>query len=171
MTIFGKRISEYLAFQKGILWLIVIVALTRLGLSLAGMPNSSVKWLSVTTVGLLGLIYYAIRVHTTGFGSYKQLLPLLTIQNLLAHGIVAAVIVLAIFTGKDNIYTAPEYSGGGDGKTWLHAGAHLVFGVIASTLVGWLLASGIMFITKKLTGGSKGQELPKGKDRAAAAGA
>jgi hypothetical protein len=29
MTIFGKQVSEYITFQKGILWLIVIVALGR----------------------------------------------------------------------------------------------------------------------------------------------
>ena len=171
MTIFGKQVSEYLAFQKGILWLIIIVAAARLGLSLAGVPNSTAKWVSVTVATLLGLIYYAIRVHTSGFGSYKQLLPLLTIQNLLANVLVAAAIVLAIITGRDNIYSAPEFSGGGDGKTWTHAGAHLLFGVVVFTLLSWLVASGIMFITKKLGGGSKGQELPKDKGRATAAGA
>jgi len=171
MAIFGKQVSEYVAFQRGILWLVVIAAVGRLGLSVAGVPNSSARWLSVTVVTLLGLVYYGIRVHTTGFGSYKQLLPLLTIQNLLAHGLVALAIVLAIFTGRDNIYTAPEFSGGGDGKNWLHVGAHLVFGVGLGTLLSWLLASGILFITKKLGGGSKGQELPKSDNRAAAAGA
>jgi small basic protein len=171
MTIFGKRVSEYVAFQKGILWLIVIVGLARLGFSLAGVPNSSVKLLSVTVVAILGSIYYAIRVHTTGFGSYKQLLPLLAIQSFLVNVISAAAIALAIFTAKENIFTAPEYSGGNDGKTWFHAGAHLIFATIAMSLVGWLVASAIMFITKKITGGSKGQELPKGKGRATAAGA
>jgi hypothetical protein len=171
MAIFGKQVSEYVKFQKGILWLIVIVALGRLGLSLAGVPNSTVKWLSVTAVAVLGLIYYGIRVHTTGFGSYKHLLPLLTIQNLLAHGLVALAIVAAIFTGRDNIYSAPEFSGGTDGKNWTHVGAHLVLGVVANTLLSWLVASGILFITKKLGGGSKGQELPKSNNRAAAAGA
>lgn len=170
MTIFGKQVSEYIAFQKGILWLIVAVAVGRLGLSLAGVPNSTAKWLSVTVVGLLGLVYYAIRVHTAGFGSYKELLPLLAIQNLITHGIVALAIVLAIFTHQDNIYTAPEFSGGGDGKTWSHVGAHVVLGGIVSTLLGWLIASGIMYMTKKIAGGSKGQESPRGKGRAAAGG-
>jgi hypothetical protein len=171
MVIFGKQVSEYVKFQKGILWLIVIVALGRLGLSLAGMPNSTVRWLSVTAVAVLGLTYYGIRVHTTGFGSYKHLLPLLAIQNILFNVLSASAVALAIFTGRDNIFSAPEFSGGSDGKTWLHVGAHLTIGVVASTLVGWLIASGILFATKKLSGGSKGQELPKGKNRAAAAGA
>ena len=72
MTIFGKRVSEYLAFAKIFLLLIAIVGIARLALSLAGVENATVKWLSISVLALLGLVYYAIRVHTSGFGSYKQ---------------------------------------------------------------------------------------------------
>lgn len=147
---FGKRCSEYLRFQQLFLGLILAVGLAKLGLSLAGMPNSTTKWLSITTVSLAGLLYYGVRVHTTGFGSYKQLLPLVFNQNVLAHGITAIGIVIAIMTGRDNVFTAPEYSGGGDGKTWLHVGAHVVFGMLVFSLVGWLIASLVMWVTKKV---------------------
>lgn len=147
---FGKSFSEYISFEKWILCLIVIVGLARLALSLGGVPNSSAKWLSITIVTLIGMVYVAIRVHTTGFGSYKQLLPLLLLQTILAHLIVAGAIVLAIMTGKDNIFSAPEYSGGGDGKNWLHVLAHLIAGFIVAPLVLWLVASLILFVTKKV---------------------
>ena len=151
MPAFGKTFSEYVQFQKPILVLILIVGLARLLLSLAGVPNSTVKWLSVTVVTLLGGLYCAIRVHTSGFGSYRHLLPLLVIQNTLAHTISAGTIAIAIVTGKNNIFSAPEYSGGGDGKTWLHVGAHLVLGIVVFSLVLWLVACLILFITRKLT--------------------
>jgi len=149
MTIFGKPLSEYLAFAKVFLLLIAVVGVARLGLSLAGIENAKVKWLSISIVALVGLVYYSIRVHTSGFGSYKQLLVLIVIQTVLAQAIIIAGIVIAIFTGRDNIFSAPEYSGGGDGKTWLHAGAHLLFGVIVGSLFAWLIGSVIMWITKK----------------------
>jgi hypothetical protein len=169
MTIFGKNLWEYIRFQKVILGLIVVVALARLALSLAGVPNSSAKWLSVSAVSLLGLLYYAVRVHTRGFGSYRHLLPLLGIQNLTTQLLIVGAIALAIFTGQDNIYSAPEYSGGVDGKTWSHASAHLVLGTIVLTLIGWLVASGIMFVTKKVAPATtKGGE-PKAKGKSAAA--
>ena len=41
MTIFGKSISEYYQFAKGILGLIVLVGIGRLALSLGGVPNST----------------------------------------------------------------------------------------------------------------------------------
>ncbi|HWO02109.1 MAG TPA: hypothetical protein VNS63_22880 [Blastocatellia bacterium] len=71
MTIFGKPLSEYVSFAKVMLGLIVIVGVARLCLSLAGVDNSTVKWLSISVVSLLGIVYYSIRVHTSGFGSYK----------------------------------------------------------------------------------------------------
>ena len=117
---FGKTVAQYLGFQKVLLVLIVLAFLVRLTLSLAGTPNSAAKWISVTVVLLAGIVYYGVAVHTRGFGSYKQLYPLVLFQSVLGEGLVALAIVLAIFTGRDNIYTAPEYSGGGDGKNWLH---------------------------------------------------
>jgi len=149
MTIFGKPLSEYLRFAKVFLLSIAVVGVARLGLSLAGIENAKVKWLSISIVALVGLVYYSIRVHTSGFGSYKQLLALIVIQSILAQTIIIAGIVIAIVTRRDNIFSAPEYSGGGDGKTWLHAGAHLLFGVIVGSLLAWLIGSVIMFVTKK----------------------
>ena len=150
MTIFGKKISEYLAFQKYILLLIIAVGLGRLLLSLGGVDNSITKWLSISVVSLIGVIYYGVRVHTAGFGSYKHILPLVFIQSVVAQGIIIAGIIIAILTQKDNVFSAPEYSGGGDGKTWLHVAAHLIAGLIAVPLIGWLIGSIILFITKKV---------------------
>lgn len=150
MIIFGTPLSEYVAFAKIFLVLIIIVGVARLALSLAGVENAVVKWLSISVVALIGLVYYSIRVHTSGFGSYKQLLALIVIQSIVAQAIIIIGIAIAIFTNRDNIFSAPEYSGGGDGKTWLHAGAHLLFGVIVGSLVSWLIGSIILFVTKKV---------------------
>jgi len=151
MTVFGKTFSQYLNFQKYILLLILAVGLGRLILSLANLPNSTTKWLSISVVSLIVLDYYSIRVHTTGFGSYKQLLPLIFIQSVIAQAIVIAGIVIAIYTHKDNVFSAPEFSGGTDGKTWIHAIAHLVVGVIIGPLVGWLIGCALLFVVKKVT--------------------
>ena len=155
MTIFGKNIFEYYRFQKGVLGLILLVGIGRLVLSLTGVPNSTAKWLSITAVMWIGVLYYSIRVHTSGFGSYKHLLPVCVIQSLVAQAIIVPAIVLAIFTGHDNIFSAPEYSFGADGKTWFHVGAHLLVGTTIGSLLGWLVGCLIMFATKKLVTGGK----------------
>ena len=146
---FGKTVNQYLSFQKVVLALIVLAWLVRLALSLGGTPNATAKWISVTTVMLIGIVFYGVAVHTRGFGSYKQLYPLVLFQSLLGEGLVAVAIVLAIFTGRDNIYTAPEYSGGGDGKNWVHVVAHLVVAAVILPLISWAIASLVLLVTKK----------------------
>jgi hypothetical protein len=150
MTIFGKRLSEYIAFSKPFLGLILVVGIARLALSLSGVPNSIAKWLSITAVMWIGVLYYSIRLHTSGFGSYKHLLPICILQSCVAQVIIVPAIVMAILTGNDNIYSAPEFSFGRDGKTWVHVAAHLGLGTTIGPLIGWLVGCLIMFATKKL---------------------
>jgi hypothetical protein len=150
MRIFGKSLSEYVKFEKVFLILVLLVGLGRLGASLAGVSNSMARFLSLTALLALGLIYYSIRVYTSGFGSYKQLYPILFLQWITAQSIVILGILLAMSSGKDNIFSAPEYSGGQDGKNMGHIGGHLLLGVVAGPLVAWLLGSLIMLVAKKI---------------------
>jgi hypothetical protein len=147
---FGKTVAEYLRFQKLILALIVLAWVVRFALSLAGVPNASAKWFSATVLLLVGIFYYGVAVYAKAFGSYKQLYPLMLFQSVLGEGLVALAIALAIFTGRDNIFTAPEYSGGGDGKNWTHVTAHLVLGIVVLPLIGWAVGSLVMLVTRKL---------------------
>ena len=145
---FGKRISEYLAFQKGVLVLIAAVGLARLGLSLAGLPDSTVTWLSMNVVGWGAVLYYGVAVHTRGFGSYKQLLPLGIFQTLLMQAIAVLGILLSI-AGFRNIFTAPEYSFGVQDQ-WMHLLSHLTVGLIVPPLLLWGVASLVLLITKRV---------------------
>jgi len=156
MMIFGKKLSEYVRFQRIILGLIVVLGLARLFLSLAGVPNDAVKFVSLTVVGLAGVFYYGIRVHTSGFGSYKHLLPLLVIQNVLTHTIIIAGIVIARLTQQPNIFSAPEY--GGTMGARAHVLGHVAIGMIGFSLVGWLVASVVMWVTKRVS--PRGQQQP-----------
>jgi len=145
---FGKRLSEYLDFQKVVLGLIAAVGLARLGLSLAGLPDTTVRWLSMNVVAWAGALYYGIAVHTRGFGSYKQLLPLAFFQTVLMQSIAVLGILLSI-AGVPNIYAAPEYSFGTQSQ-WVHALAHVTVGIIVPSLLLWGVASLVLLITKKV---------------------
>ena len=150
MTIFGKPLAEYVAFAKLFLILIPLVGLLRLGLSLEGMPNSTVQWFSMTALGFIGMVYFAIRVHTTGFGSYKQLLVIVAMQNLMAQIVAIIGILLAIVTGVGNIFSAPEFSFGGQ-NPWLHLAAHVFIGTTVGSLVPWAIGSLILAVTRKMS--------------------
>lgn len=153
MKIFGKCLSECVRFERGFLILVLAVGVARLALSLAGVPNAMARFFSLTVLFLLGTIYYSVTVYTSGFGSYKQLLPVLALPVVLGNCIVITGIVIAILTQKDNIFSAAEFSPGRvDGKTWGHVGGHLL-AMIILPLILWAVGSLVMFVTKKLTSG------------------
>jgi len=88
MTIFGKPLSQYAEFCKPFLVLVPVAGIVRLALSLGGVPNSTAKWISVTALVGIGVLYYAVRVHASGFGSYKQLLVVSVLLNLAAQVVI-----------------------------------------------------------------------------------
>lgn len=145
---FGKRLSQYLGFQKVILGLLAAVGLVRLGLSLAGLPNTTVAWLSMNAVGWAGALYYGLAVHTRGFGSYKQILPLGFFQTVLQQGIAVLGILLAI-SGYSNVYAAPEFSFGAESQ-WVHLLSHLTIGIIVPPLLLWAVAALVLMVTKRV---------------------
>ena len=159
---FGKSLSEYVAFQKAILIPITAVWALRLVLSIAGVPVAGIQFLSVTGVLVLGALYYGWAIGRKGFGSFKQLYGLNLVQGLFSQTLVALAIVLATVTGQDNIYSIPEFyppaQGIGvlglplppDGKNFGHAIEHIVVaGAIGFPIIGWLLGSLVLLATRK----------------------
>lgn len=152
---FGKPLSEYLSFQKIPLAIVAAAGLARLGLSLAGLSNETVAFLSMTVLGWLAVLYYGVAAHTSGFGSYKELLPLVTIQVVLVQ-LIAVLGILLSTAGLSNVYAAPEYSGplsGPSPNQWIHALAHLTIGIVVPILLSWAVASLVMLAAKKLSRG------------------
>ena len=56
MRVFGKSIGDYVRFAAWVVALVAVVGFARLASSLAGLPVSSVRLLSVTTTALLGIV-------------------------------------------------------------------------------------------------------------------
>ena len=149
---FGKPFSAYVRFAGVSLAIVAGVALLRLVLSLAGVPNSSAKWISATAALLACAAVWSARVYTTGFGSYKQILPVVWLQTVSGQLVIIAGIALAIFTGQDNIFTAPEFANNQDGKNWFpHVFGHVIFGTLIAPLILWGLGSLVMLVTRKLS--------------------
>ncbi|HKV39528.1 MAG TPA: hypothetical protein VJX67_09970, partial [Blastocatellia bacterium] len=105
MKVLGKRLTDYLYFQRVFIALILVVGLAKLSLTSAGVSAGPLSWLNLTAITTLGFVYYSIRVSTSGFGTYRHLLPLLLIQNVLAQAIIIAGIALGIRSGRENVFT------------------------------------------------------------------
>jgi hypothetical protein len=156
MTIFGRRLSEYVAFCRIFLVLILLVGVVRLALSLGGTPNSTARWFTMTGLVWIGVVYYSIRIHTSGFGSYKQLLVICALQNLVAQAVAITGILVAMITGTANIFSSPEFAFGT--VPWIHLAAHLFIGTIVGSLVPWAIGSLILLVTRKLAGTDKSRQ-------------
>ena len=167
----GKKVKEYIRFEWWILILIVMVFALRLSLSLAGASKAeypvmtrtgiptipkATEWVSINLVLLVGIVYCAIAVQTRGFGTYKHLFPLLLFQTITAHWLVGMGIILGIVTGHNNVFTAVEHCGvcGADGLKWSHALGHIVLIPPLVSLISWLPASAILFVTRNVRPGA-----------------
>ena len=155
---FGKPMAYYLRLQAPALIAITAVFLIRLVMSMAGVADSAGKILSITFVLILALPYYALLAKREGL-TFKHLYAMCFVQGVFSQTLVALAIVLAIFTGHDNIYTIPDFypaSQGGtpfpvDGKNWMHAAAHVIFaGALALPLVSWAVSSVLLVIARKV---------------------
>jgi hypothetical protein len=148
MTVFGRPLWDYVAFCKPFLILIPLVGIVRLALSLSGTPNDTARWFSMTALIWIAVIYYSIRIHTAGFGSYKQLVVICALLNLTTQVISITGILISIATGTDNIFSAPDFAFN-VGSKWAHVAGHVFIGTIAGTLVPWIVGSLILAITRK----------------------
>ena len=163
---FQKPCSEYIGFQAPILIAMAIVGLMRLGLSIAGQPDSVVRFVSVSAVGFAGIVYYGVRVRPSGFGSYRHLLPLVFNQGLVANGIAILGIALAVM-GMPNIYDVHEFRGPfatAETTPLQHALAHMFIGTTLGALIGWGMSSLVMAIFGRIhlsVGGPQSAQPPK----------
>ena len=150
MTIFGKPLSEYAAFCRAFLVLIPLAGLVRLALSVSGTPNSTTRWISMNALLFIAVLYLSVRIHSSGFGSYRHLLVICALLNISAQVVSILGILVAIATGTENVFSAPEFSFGW-GSSWVHVAMHLVVGTTAGSLVQWLVGSIVLAITRKVT--------------------
>jgi hypothetical protein len=146
--IFGKRVSEYLRFQRGWLIAVAVVGLARLGLSLAGVPDSATKWLPMNVVTWAAVFYYGVAVHTKGFGTYRHLLPLGFFQ-ILVQQVIAVVGILLDMAGYRNVLAAPEFTFGSAPVP--HLLGHLTVGMIVPPLLFWGVSSLVLLVTRKVS--------------------
>jgi hypothetical protein len=123
-----------------------------------GIPTvpKATEWVSINLVLVVGILYCAIAVQTRGFGTYKHLFPLLLFHTSIAHCLIGMGIILGIVTGHNNVFTALEHCGvcGADGLKWGHALGHIFLMPPLVSLISWLPALGILFVTRKVRPGA-----------------
>jgi hypothetical protein len=139
---------EHRTFRIAALAVLAAVGLARLGLSLSGVPDSAVRWVSMNAVGWTAALAWGL-VAGASVAGYRRLLPFAFSQALVFHAIAVSGILLTI-AGRPNIYGTPEFSGPAVQSQWLHAAAHLTIGMLAATLFWWGAACLSRLLSRKL---------------------
>lgn len=114
----------------------------------ARVHDGAARWLSMTVAALLGALYAGAAVPASGFGGYRQLLPLVFFQVAVINTIAVLGILLAL-GGFPNIFAAPEYSGPFAQQQSVHLLGHLTLGMVLPSLVLVAVAAAAMWVTKR----------------------
>lgn len=137
--------------MKGFITVIAVVGVIRFILSVAGLPNSAVKYVSMTVIILAGVVYFAVTTATHKGrlkAAWLLIMPYMVVE-VLALG-------YTWLSGRLTIFHAEEYSvGAGIGG---HLLGHLVGGLtfeplalfIAMEIVWAIYTGGRMIVNPKV---------------------
>ena len=136
--------------MRAFIFAILVVGILRFVLTVSGLPNSTVKFFSMSAVILLGTIYFAITTTTHKErlkAAFLLILPYMVIE-VLALG-------YTWLSGRQTIFHAEEYSFGGTPLAY-HLIGHFVGGLTWEPLtvfifmeIFWLISKGLSAIFQK----------------------
>lgn len=151
MKIGGHRMREHLRLLAFPFALIFAVWLLRLLLSMAGTPNSIVRFASVTAATALAIVVATVLMHWRDFGGYASVVVASFLLNVWSEVLIVLAVAFSVLSGVDNIYTAPEFSvPGGDVMHLIHMRAHLTFGIGVGTLEGAAMGCLVLWLLRTL---------------------
>jgi hypothetical protein len=135
--------------MRGFILAILIMGIVRFVLTVSGLPNSVVKFFSMTAVIAVGLVYFAL--STTSHwerlkASFLLILPYMIIE--------AVALGFTWATGRQTIFHAPEYSFGGTPLPY-HFVGHIVGGFTWEPLIVFLPMEVIWLVSRWFSGRSK----------------
>jgi ABC-type uncharacterized transport system permease subunit len=139
----GKHgLRDHLRLLTPLFGLIAGVWALRLILAAANSPHWVTQVTSVTTAVAVTVLLAVLLIHFKRYGGYTNVVVSALLLNVWAQLLVVVAIFFSYETGRQNVYSAPEYSLPGDELSHLkHIYAHLTFGVGIGTLVGAVFGS------------------------------
>ena len=150
MKIGNRGLREHLDLLGPVFAVIGAVWALRMILAAAGAPGWLLGIASMTVATAVCVLLAALLMHIRGFGGYANVVAASLLLSIWGQLLIIVSIVFSVMTGKENIYTAPEFSIPGDDPLHIrHIVGHLVVSVPIGTLIGalegclvlWLLRS------------------------------
>ncbi len=116
-----------------------------------GMPSWVLQAVSVTVTTSVATLLAVLLIHVRRFGSYANVVVASLLLNVWAELLIVCAILLAVTTGIENIYIAPEFSiSGNDPNQMRHMRGHLTFGIGIGTLTSAAMGCLLLFLLRRL---------------------
>lgn len=151
MKIKGHTLGDYFRLLGPLFGLIAIVWALRLALGLTSTPLWIVRLVSVSGALALATVFAVLLIHVRRFGSYPHVFLVSFLLVAWREILIIGAILFSVATGKENIFTAPEFSIQGDDPNHIrHIIGHLTFGIGAGTLLGGLIGCLLLWLLRKM---------------------
>ena len=137
MKVNGYGLRDHLRLLIPLFGLLTAVWAFRLILGVCGAPLWCSRVISVTGASAGSLLLAVLLMHVRRFGGYSNVVVASLLLNAWAQVLIVSAIIFSVLIGKENIYTAPEFSVPYDDPLHLrHIYGHLTFVIGAETLLG-----------------------------------
>lgn len=149
MNINGHGMRDHIRLGGPLFGVIAAIWALRLVLAAAGAPRGLVMVASVTIAHAFCILMVVVLIYVRRFGGYANVVVVSFLFTSWSNLLVSAAIAFAALTGKENIYSAPEFSG--HTLTPLkHIIGHLTFGVGFGTIIGAAMGCLLLWMLRRL---------------------
>jgi len=142
MSIFGKSLRDYFSFVRIGIILILVMGVVRFALGLSGVPyEKSTHLASLTILGWILAVIYGHLARVTGFGRYRQLLPMAFALAVTMYGFIILAIVVESQGGLHGYFHAPGVGLMPSGMSVVDHVIGQLLAMLVTTVLLWALAS------------------------------
>ena len=151
MKICGHGLRDHIRLLSPLFGIIAAVWVLRLVLDAAGASHRLISVFSVTVASTLAILLAVLLIHLRRFGSFPNVVVSVVLLVVWSQLLVILAIVFSVMTGRENIFTAPEFSAPGDDPHHIrHILGHLTFGIGVASLFGAAVGCLLLWLLRLL---------------------
>lgn len=148
MKIGEHGLRDHLRLLAPLFGLIAAVWALRWIADIASAPPVLVRGLSVSVAGAVAVLGAAVLIHFKRFGGYTSVVVSAFLLVLWEELLISMAIVLTMVSGKENIYSTPEF---GFGATHLHhILGHVTYGLGFGGIIAAAMGCALLWVLRRL---------------------
>lgn len=149
MKFSGKTLGQHFQLLTPLFGIIAGVWALRFFLGQVGAPYWMIRPVSVTVAVPVSIILMTLLIRAKRFGGYPSVIVGAFLLVAWSQLLVVTAILLSVFGGVGNIFTAPEFSPPNDPEHTHHILGHLTFGIGFLTVFSSVMGCLILFMLRR----------------------